>query len=110
VSLGLCILRQGRAAEAEPFLREGLSIREENLPPGHWARFHTMSVLGEALARQGRSADAEPLLLSGYEGMEAAQSSRKREARERIRRFYESIGRPDRAAAFEAPEEKAGAK
>jgi len=42
-----------------------------------------------------------PLLLRGYEGMKdnpAAPANRKREALERIPRFYEAWGKPERAA------------
>jgi len=42
-----------------------------------------------------------PLLLRGYEGMKdnpAAPANRKREALERIPRFHEAWGKPERAA------------
>src|SRR6185295_8214997 len=96
-AVGLCLIRQGQYAEAELLLTEALSICEEKLPPGNWARFDTRSVLGETLVGQRKFEEAEPLLLQGYEGLKdspAASALRKREALERIERLYESWGKP----------------
>ena len=51
--------RAERAREAEPFLRECLTLRVRLYPPGHegsWLRCNTMSMLGAALvARAGEA-------------------------------------------------------
>jgi eukaryotic-like serine/threonine-protein kinase len=55
--------------EAEPKMRDCLSIREKKMP-GRWETFHTRVGLGRILLRQGKYAEAEPLLASGCEGMQ----------------------------------------
>jgi hypothetical protein len=107
-ALGQSLLRRGRHAEAEPVLRECLTVREM-VQPDSWLRFNTMSLLGGALLGQGKHAEAEPLLLRGYEGMKereaaipAVRAQRLPEAVERIVRLYEATGRPGEAAAWRA--------
>jgi serine/threonine protein kinase/tetratricopeptide (TPR) repeat protein len=56
--LGLALLEQKKAAEAEPLLRECLAIRQKTLPE-HWLTFNTQSMLGGALLQQKKYADAE---------------------------------------------------
>ncbi len=105
--LGLNLLQQKKATEAEPMLRESLAIRE-NKEPDAWTTFNTKWGLGAALAAQKRYADGEPLLLAGYMGMkqreakmppkEAAQ--RLREAVEKLVQLYDDWGRPEKAAEW----------
>jgi tetratricopeptide (TPR) repeat protein len=71
--LGANLLVQKRNAEAEPFLREALTIREKK-GPDNWSTFHTKSLLGAALLGQGRYTEAEPLLCEGYEGLRRRQA------------------------------------
>ena len=65
-------------------------------------------LLGETLAGQQKYADAEPLLLRGYEGMKAGEAShhvadlRIRDAGERVVRFYEATGQPEKAREWRA--------
>jgi hypothetical protein len=59
--------------EAEPLLRECLTIRAKTQPDA-WLTYKTKSMLGAALLGQKKYADAEPLLLSGYEGMKMHES------------------------------------
>ncbi len=103
-ALGHHLLVRSRWSEAEPLLREALTIREK-ATPDEWGRYDAMSLLGVALLGQGRHANAEPLLVDGYEGMEARaaripvpERSRLREAAERVIHLYAAWGRPDRAA------------
>src|SRR5437764_14778634 len=72
--LGENLLKQQQFADAEPLLRECLTIREQK-QPDDWQLFHARSMLGGSLLGQKKHADAEPLLAAGYEGM------REREAR-----------------------------
>ena len=54
--------------EAEPLLREALTIREVEMPQ-HWQTAETRSLLGGALLGRKRTAEAAPLLRSGYEAL-----------------------------------------
>jgi serine/threonine protein kinase/tetratricopeptide (TPR) repeat protein len=66
--VGSALLTIKEFADAEPVLRECLSIRTKK-QPDRWATFNTRSQLGGALLGQKKYAAAEPLLLQGYEGM-----------------------------------------
>ncbi len=68
VQIGVSLFQQKKCAEAEPFLRECLAIREKT-QPDVWSTFYTQSLLGGALLGQKKYAEAESLLLKGYEGM-----------------------------------------
>jgi serine/threonine protein kinase len=103
VGLGRNQLRQDRASEAEPLLREGLSKSEKTLPDD-WRRFVAMSLLGGALASQGRHAEAQPLIVEGYEGIKAREATipvpqllHLNEAAERLVKLYETWGMPKKA-------------
>jgi serine/threonine protein kinase/tetratricopeptide (TPR) repeat protein len=114
---GLALLKRGTptaAAEAEPVLRECLSIREKLYPLGHeqqWLRFNTMSLLGGALAAQAKYADAQSLLVDGYTGLKddphvpsaaVAGGDRKREALERVVRLYEAWDKAEPGKGYDA--------
>jgi hypothetical protein len=105
-SLGKNLLFQGKPADAEPFLRECLAIREKKLAD-EWLRFNAMSLLGGSLSGQKKYAEAEPLLIQGYEGMKARESKIPRQAKinipgaaERIVSLYEAWGKPEKAAEW----------
>src|SRR5580704_10689867 len=57
-ALGLNLLRQEKGTEAEPLLRECLTIRDK-IEPDDWRTFNTKSMLGAALLGQKKYADAE---------------------------------------------------
>jgi serine/threonine protein kinase/tetratricopeptide (TPR) repeat protein len=106
--MGYKLLGQKRAAEAEPWLRECLRIREQ-LASDEWGTFNARSILGGSLLSQKKYAEAEPLLVAGYEGMKqhvatiAPQSPRHDnlpEAAQRLVQLYEAWGRPEQAAAW----------
>jgi hypothetical protein len=114
-NLGLLLLRQRKYADAEPVLRECLTIREKKTA-GSWVRFNTTSQLGEALLAQGRYAESEPLLRAGYEGMKVRETKmspldrvRIAEAADRLARLCEATGRPDEAANWRAERAKCAA-
>ena len=111
-NLGLLLLRQGKYADAEPVLRECLTIREKNAA-GSWVRFNTASQLGESLLGQGRYAESEPLLRAGFEGLKARETdipaldrARFAEAADRLARLCEATGRPAEAAKWRAERAK----
>ncbi len=73
-SLGSLLIEKRLFTEAEPLLRECLTIREETKPDA-WTTFNSRRMLGSALLGQKKYADAEPLLLKGYEGMKEREKS-----------------------------------
>jgi tetratricopeptide (TPR) repeat protein/tRNA A-37 threonylcarbamoyl transferase component Bud32 len=105
-TLGLCLVSQGKWAEAEPVLRESLAIRDKTTPDA-WSTFDAQSMLGETLAGLGRHAEAEPLIVGGYEGLsrrkgaiQPASRSRLVEAGPRVVRLYEAWGKPGMVKAW----------
>jgi serine/threonine protein kinase len=103
--LGTNVLKQKRFTEAEPLLRQCLTIRAKT-QPDEWTTFHTCSALGEALLGQPKYAEAEPLLVQGYEGMKQRQDTIPpayrqvclTEALERLVRLYEAAEQKAKAA------------
>ena len=90
-------LLQGRAADAEPVLRELLATRLEiNPPESGWTWFPAIArgLLGESLTKLNRYAEAEPLLLENLE------VNKTREARVRVIALYESWGKPEKVAQY----------
>jgi tetratricopeptide (TPR) repeat protein len=71
---GLSLLQAHAFAEAEPLLRECLTIREKAQPDA-WTTFNTQSMLGGALLGQKKYVEAEPLLVKGYEGMKQREKT-----------------------------------
>ena len=105
-SLGSNLLQQRKYAEAEPILRECLSIREAKLADD-WSRFNAESLLGDSLLGQKKYAEAEPLLLSGYQGMKAREAKipaagkvRLKVASARVVALYDAWGKPEKAAEW----------
>jgi serine/threonine-protein kinase len=113
---GMALLNLKKWAEAEPLLRECLTIREKT-QPDVWATFNAKSMLGGVLLGQKKYADAEPLLLAGYEGMKKREKTippqgrpRLVEAALRLVQLYQALGKQDKVAqwsrereALEAP-------
>jgi tetratricopeptide (TPR) repeat protein len=92
--------------EAEPLIREALSIFEKHRPEDP-KRFYWMNLLGGVLCGQERYSEAEPLLLQGYEEtkkrqtlMDANWRTRLPQAGERVVRFYEVTNQPEKARAW----------
>ena len=104
--IGMGLLEQKKWTEAEPLLRECLTIRDKT-EPDDWRRFNTKSMLGGALLGQKKYADAEPLLLAGYEGMKKQEAKipeqgkiRLTEALQRLAQLYEATDKKDDAAKW----------
>ncbi len=105
-SLGLNLLQQRKALDAEHVLRDCLAIRQ-NKVPDDWTTFNTKSALGGALLAQKKFADAEPLLLKGYEGMKQRDAKippqgkvRLTEALERLVQLYDATGQKDKVQVW----------
>jgi serine/threonine protein kinase/tetratricopeptide (TPR) repeat protein len=103
---GLSLLQLKAWSDAEPLLRECLSIREK-IQPEEWGTFNTQSMLGGSLLGQEKYAEAEPLLLAGYEGMHQREAKippprkiRLTDALERLVQLYEALNKPDEAAQW----------
>jgi serine/threonine protein kinase/tetratricopeptide (TPR) repeat protein len=102
-SIGFCLLKLGRASEAEPALRECWTIRSAKLPDA-WTTFYTQVQLGSCLLEQKKFADAAPLLMEGYRGMKERADKippmariRLEEAVDRLRQFAEATNQPAEA-------------
>jgi tetratricopeptide (TPR) repeat protein len=116
-NLGSVLLTAKAFANAEPLLRECLSIRERK-EPDDWTTFNTQSLLGGALLGRNQFAAAEPLLLAGYEGMKKREKtmqpvnrSRLAQAADRLVDLYTATKRPDEVRRWQAeralyPEER----
>jgi tetratricopeptide (TPR) repeat protein len=104
-SLADCLLAQKKLAEAEPFLREALSIYEATA-----ARKSQISLsrgrLGKSLLEQKKYAEAEPLLERSYQGIAEqgvrtpGESKALRLAGEQLVELYEAWGIPEAAARW----------
>ena len=90
------LLGQGRAAEAEPLLRQCVAVGERKAK-SHEKAPVIRSLLGASLMGQGRFEDAEPLLKESYESLRQKRGDRDIEtlaARERLTSLYAQWGRP----------------
>ncbi len=105
--LAITLMAEHKFAQAEPLLRESLTLRD----PEAWSAFSTRILLGECLLNQKRFGEAEPLLIAGYEGVkqrsEVGWKARfhrrhpgERRALELLARLYAETGRPERAAEW----------
>jgi serine/threonine protein kinase len=99
-------------SEAEPLLRECLSILEKK-EPDDWRTFNTQSMLGGALLGLNKYADAEPLLLKGYDGMKAREktiplldAARIPEALDRLIELYTATKNPDEVKKWQVERAK----
>ena len=121
---GRALLKNDQAKDAEPVLRECLSIREKAPKKNDQRIAEARRVLGECLAGQGadpslalgarieKLREAEPLLLEGYEGMKDhpdAIDLRKGQALERIVKLYDAwhAAEPDQGHDAKAAEWRA---
>ncbi len=104
--IGAVLLEQQKWAEAEPILRECLTLGEKK-QPNNWRTFETKSMLGGALLGEKKYAGLERLLLTGYEGMKKREKtippnrqSRIPEGINRLVQLYEATGKKDEAAKW----------
>jgi serine/threonine protein kinase/TolA-binding protein len=96
--LGEALLAQRKYREAEPVL---LAAMERWIRTGAptWRSARSGSALGEALQGQGRTDEAERYLVDSYRDLNAdpgADRDSKRIARERVTKFYTSLGQREK--------------
>jgi tetratricopeptide (TPR) repeat protein len=98
--LGSLELQAGRAAEAEPLLRESVSIRAGGLRPDHPDLIHAECELGVCLTKLRRFEEAarlfERTLARAPADAGPARAVLAR-AREEYARLYDAWGKPDDA-------------
>jgi tetratricopeptide (TPR) repeat protein len=106
--IGWGLLEQKRWAEAEPLLRESVTIRAKTQPDA-WNTFNTQALLGAALLGQKKYKDAEPLLLEGYEGMKQREKTIPPFSRfllpaaiDRLIELYTATNKPEEAKKWQA--------
>ena len=105
MGLGRNALARDQVAEAEPYLRRALAVRQKLHPAGHWRIAEASAALGQCLLRARRFQEAEPLLSQGYEGLRASKDAPPQETRTALNNLvalYESWGRPADAARYRA--------
>ena len=94
LALGLILNRTGAAKDAEPLLREALSIAQKN--PRRLDIGFASGALGECLTTQERYAEAEPLLIQSDKiigSIQVVDSPALREAHQRLAALYRAWGR-----------------
>lgn len=102
--LGRCRIDQRNSTDAEAAFRERLQIREE-ISEDHWQTHETRSLLASSLADVQQSEKAEALLISSYNALRKQRDeipAYKRvtclnDAVDRVVRFYEAWGKPEKA-------------
>jgi tetratricopeptide (TPR) repeat protein len=112
-SLGHCLLRCGKSADAEQELRECLALQEKT--NRGYEVVITKSFLGRALLAQKKYTAAEPLLLAAYEGLKTLEGPADPpyaggpgpedmacwlENLEQLVQLYEATGKKDKADAW----------
>jgi serine/threonine protein kinase len=93
--LGEALLAQKKYLDAEVVLTAATQRWKRTGAPG-WRSARSASALGEALYGQGRNQEAERYLLDSYRELSidpGADHDSKRIARERIEKFYTTLGR-----------------
>ncbi|MCB9865798.1 MAG: serine/threonine protein kinase [Phycisphaerales bacterium] len=103
-ALGRNLLRQGRPADAEAPLTEGLALYQDTDESDSWQRWDAQSLLGEAISADAdRRAQAEALLLEAADHMaalaadDASLTSRVDALRSTLAGLYEAWHQPDQA-------------
>jgi tetratricopeptide (TPR) repeat protein len=97
--LGWCQAKLGNPQAGVRWMREGLRLRKQVFPVGHWAIANAESMVGEVVSLLGTDSarEAEQLLRDGYIGMRRELDSthvRVRQGRDRLNAFLVSQGRP----------------
>ena len=111
MGLGTNLLKQQKYIDAEPVLRESLTLLQ-HMEPDAFETFQAQSRLGGALLGQKKYAEAERHLVDGYQGLKEREKGRgtksygptpeqeMSEAIERLVQFYDATKRPAEAAKW----------
>jgi len=87
--LGGVLMKQGNCAAAEPYMREALTLREANLPPGNYVIGRAQTTLATCLIKLNRFAEAEKLLLLAFEIFENLEGQYKSSRQKAIKHLIE---------------------
>jgi eukaryotic-like serine/threonine-protein kinase len=85
--------------------REALQIRARSVPQGHYLLAITQGALGECLTAEKKFAEAKPLLSESYATLKTVQRDQSpltQEAARRLVTLYQSWGKPEEAARYQA--------
>jgi serine/threonine-protein kinase len=108
-NLGSVLLERGRYGEAERLYRDAIARYDETLPPDHLYTGIARIKLGRTLLRGGRAAEAIGESLAGYRivSRQAEPSvGWLQNARQDLAAGYQSLGRGEEAAKFQAEWER----
>jgi serine/threonine-protein kinase len=119
VAVGTALLVLGRALgrldsldAAEVAIREGLALRRQNFPAGHWLLASTESMLGEHLVLAGKYRQAESLLVRSERllvELRGEESQVVNDARRRLIELYTAWKKPTEASQWQARFKPSGA-
>jgi len=105
IGLGAVLTDLHKPCEAEPLLREGLTIYRSSMEKGHWQIARVESVLGGCLVALQRFEEAELLLLESYRTLKAKRGDKDKHTQQALNRMiklYEAWGKPDKAGEYRA--------
>jgi tetratricopeptide (TPR) repeat protein len=105
--LGRALTAHGKPVEAEPILRECLTLREKTQPDS-WPLATAQAALGGTLLELKSYEEAEPLLIAGFNGIRdrlplfppALRRQRLAETAGHLSRLYDATSRPDESAKW----------
>jgi hypothetical protein len=106
--LALTLSARGRHDSAVATGRRALALYEQTVGPRHASALGARRSLGLVEAAAGNRAAAEPLLVAAYEGQRGllgATHPSTEETRRDLVALYQSWGKPERAARYEAASE-----
>jgi serine/threonine protein kinase len=104
-NLGMVLLYEHKAADAEPVLSEAQAIVAATAagPADAWRATWVRFLRGWCLAQQKRFGEAEPLMLDAYQELRDSPrlpDVRKEQMRSALRELYRDWSKPDQAAQF----------
>ena len=91
VQIGRIYINQDLPIQAEPYLREALTIRRNTLKPNNWRIPSGESMLGWCLVKMGAWEEGLQLLQVGYEGLAEILGEDSAKAREAQQRYQDAL-------------------
>jgi len=104
-NLACLLLTKGDIDRAGERFREGLTIAQQTLPPGHWLIPFMQAGQAACFTAQGQVQQAEPLLLESYRRLAIAvgrTNARTRQVITHLIELYEEWDKPEAAAQWRA--------